>query len=110
MILDVSNLMSITDYFVICHGRSQTHVDAVAENIEEYAEERDMRPEHREGKRGSSWVILDYGSVVAHVFTEEARDFYDLERLWEDAAVIEHQTDEQPTTEPDEPTGSDGTP
>jgi len=79
MVLHMEELMTVTDYFVICHGRSQTHVDAIAESLEEWAEQHGLRR-----------VILDYGSVVAHIFTEEAREFYDLERLWGDAPVVEH--------------------
>ena len=94
MILDMQRLMTLTDYFVICHGRSHTHVDAIGEAVEEHLEGQGLRPYHREGKRGARWVILDYGSAVAHVFTEEARDFYDLERLWEDAPVVDHLADE----------------
>ena len=90
MVLHMEELMSVTDYFVISHGRSQTHVDAIAESLEEFAEQHGLRHRHREGGRGSSWVILDYGSVVAHIFTEEAREFYDLERLWGEAPVVEH--------------------
>ncbi len=90
VIIDVADLLVVTDYFVICHGRSQTHVDAIAESLEEWAEQHGLRHSHREGGRGSTWVILDYGSVVAHIFTEEAREFYDLERLWGDAPVVEH--------------------
>ncbi|MCE5217987.1 ribosome silencing factor [bacterium] len=90
MVLDMRELMAITDYFILCHGRSHTHVEAIGSSVEEYMEEHGLRPDHREGGRGARWLILDYGSAVAHVFTEEARDFYDLERLWEDAPVVEH--------------------
>lgn len=90
MILDMRELTSITEYFVICHGRSQVHLDAIAETVQEALEEHGIKADHREGGRKASWIVLDYGSAVAHVFTEQTRDFYDLERLWEDAPVIEH--------------------
>ena len=96
MVLDMRPLMTITDHFVICHGRSQTHVDAIRETVEQHMEENDIRPGHREGGRGARWVILDYGSAVGHVFTEEAREYYDLERLWEDAPVMDHVADDGP--------------
>ena len=96
MILDMQPLMSICDYFVICHGRSQTHVDAIGESVEEHLEQRGIRPEHREGGRGAQWAIFDYGAVVGHIFSEEARDFYDLERLWDEAPVVDHRAGEQP--------------
>lgn len=91
MILDMRELMAICDYFVICHGRSQAHVDAIGESVEEHLEQAGIRPDHREGHRHATWIILDYGSAVGHIFSEEAREFYDLERLWEDAPVIEHR-------------------
>ena len=93
MILDVGDLMTITEYFVICHGRSQTHVDAISQGLQGYLGERGIKPDHREGGRGARWVILDCGSAVAHIFAEDARDYYDLERLWEDAPVVDHLTD-----------------
>jgi ribosome-associated protein len=108
MILDMRELMSICDYFIICHGRSQTHVDAIRESVEECLEEHGIRPDHREGRRGQRWLVLDYGSAVGHVFTEEARDYYDLERLWEDAPVVEHQPEPGATEEPGEVTDSEG--
>jgi len=102
MVLDMQQLMSVTSYFVICHGRSQTHVDAIGQSIIEHMLENDARVDHREGGRGAVWNILDYGSAVAHVFTEEGRDFYDLERFWEDAPVIEHARSETLDSEPED--------
>jgi len=93
MILDMRELMVITDYFVICHGRSTSHVDAITDEIEDFTGEHGLKPRHREGGRHAKWMILDFGSVVAHIFTEETREYYDLERLWEDAPVVEHQSD-----------------
>lgn len=90
MVLDMQELMTVTDYFVICHGRSQTHVDAITEGMREFAKNHGLAHNHFEGGRGATWNILDYGSVVAHIFEEEAREYYDLERLWEDAPVVEH--------------------
>ena len=107
MVLDMRDLMSICDFFVICHGRSQVHVEAIAQSVEDHMEENGIRPDHREGKRGIKWTILDYGSTVGHVFTEEARDYYDLERLWEDAKVVEHATEETAGTEADDEVEAD---
>lgn len=105
MVLDMHQLMTVTDYFVICHGRSQVHVDAIGETVQKHLEQHGLRPNHREGRKGSRWLILDYGVAVAHIFTEDARDFYDLERLWEGAPVVEHaeQEQSQPPDETDEP-------
>jgi len=91
MILDMRELMTICDYFVICHGRSLAHVEAIAETVEEHLSEQGLRPNHMEGGRKATWVILDCGSTVGHIFTEETRDFYDLERLWESAPVVDHR-------------------
>jgi ribosome-associated protein len=102
MLLDMRELMTITDYFIICHGRSLVHVEAIAESIGEFMEQNGIRPDHKEGGRGQRWVILDYGSAVAHIFTEDARDFYDLERLWEEAPVVEHQPTEAAATGADD--------
>ena len=101
MVLDMRPLMTICDYFVICHGRSQTHAEAICEAVEDHMEQNGLRPNHREGRRGATWTVFDYGSAVGHVFTEAARDFYDLERLWEDAPVIEHAAAADPPADGD---------
>ena len=87
-ILDVRALTSICDYFVICHGRSAAHVQAVAEKIEETMHDRRVARHHREGGAQANWIVLDYIDVVVHVFNEETRRFYDLERLWGDAPRV----------------------
>jgi ribosome-associated protein len=109
MVLDMRELMTICDYFVICHGRSLTHVEAIAETVEEHLSEHGLRPNHIEGRRGATWVILDCGSTVGHIFTEETRDFYDLERLWEGAPVVDHLDGGEPeaTEAPEEPPESE---
>jgi len=87
--LDLRDVSLIADYFVICSGRSSVQVKAIAERIEEYVEKKGYKVLHREGKRDGQWVLLDYGSVVVHVFKEEERKFYALERLWGDAELVE---------------------
>ena len=88
-LLKIDKVSSLADYFLICTGTSNTHVKTLCD----YAEyEMDLLGEPmlgREGHRGIAWELLDYGSVVIHVFTEEARKFYDLERLWADAEVVD---------------------
>ncbi|WP_027717023.1 ribosome silencing factor [Desulfovirgula thermocuniculi] len=87
IILDISRLSIIADYFVIFSGRSVTHVQAIAEEIiEEVARSHGLVP-RQEGLRGGQWVLLDYGDVVVHVFREQERQFYNLERLWGNARV-----------------------
>lgn len=86
VLLDLRGLTSATDWFVIASGESDVQVKAIADRIEErLREERDVRPWHVEGLRNAAWVLLDYVDFIVHVFHREARDYYDLERLWADA-------------------------
>ncbi len=79
---------AVSDHFIICHGNSDTQVEAIAEAIEEKTlEELNEKPWQIEGNENASWILLDYVHVVAHIFHEEARTFYDLEGLWADAEV-----------------------
>ena len=88
-LLKIDRVSSLADYFLICTGTSNTHVKTLCDYAE-YAMEQVGEPMlGREGHRGNSWELLDYGSVVVHVFTDEARKFYDLERVWADAEVID---------------------
>ena len=88
-LLRISDVSSLADYFLICTGTSNTHVKTLCDYAE-YAMEQLGEPMlGREGHRGNSWELLDYGSIVVHVFTEEAREFYALERLWADAQVVD---------------------
>jgi ribosome-associated protein len=90
VLLDVAELLSITDIFVIAAGTSNIHVRALAEGVEEaLAESASRKPLRREGVDQATWILLDYGDVVVHLFQPETRDFYGLERLWADAPVIE---------------------
>ena len=87
-LLKIDEVSSLADYFIICTGTSNTHVKTLCDYAE-YAMEQLGEPMlGREGHRGNSWELLDYGSLVVHVFTEEAREFYSLERLWADAENI----------------------
>ena len=84
--LKVTDLSFIADYFVIATAMSQPHIKAVVENIgRELRNKYDIRPRTVEGKAQSGWILMDYGMVVVHVLTEEAREMYDLENLWGDA-------------------------
>ena len=87
-LLKIDKVSSPADYFLICTGTSNSHVKTLCDYAE-YAMEQLGEPMlGREGHRGNTWELLDYGSVVIHVFTEEARKFYDLERLWADAEQV----------------------
>ena len=76
---------NITDYFVICSALSTRRVQTIAEGIEETLLKKDIRHWHVEGKREALWVLIDYGDVIAHIFHDKMRNFYNLERLWHDA-------------------------
>ena len=88
VILDVRNLTSIADAFIICSGRSNRQVAAIAEFIQVELKKHGIRPLSVEGKKEGHWVLLDYGHVIMHVFYEPVRSFYDLEGLWIDAKKI----------------------
>ncbi|MBX7226011.1 MAG: ribosome silencing factor [Chitinophagales bacterium] len=83
---------AVTDYFIICNGDSSTQVRAIADHIEEdLKEKRGIRAFHVEGKSYGEWCLLDYGSIIVHVFTKEKRDYYQLEELWCDAKIKEYE-------------------
>jgi len=88
VILDVRNLTSIADAFIICSGRSNRQVAAIAALIQVELKKHGIRPLSVEGKKEGHWVLLDYGHVIMHVFYEPVRSFYDLEGLWIDAKRI----------------------
>lgn len=86
--LDVRGLSSVTDYFVVLSGRSTTHLRTLVDGIREGLRAAGARPLHQEGTPESGWVLLDYGDVLVHVFLEETRAYYALERLWGDAPTV----------------------
>jgi ribosome-associated protein len=80
---------AVADFFVICTGTSETHVDAIADSVEkEVKENQHDHPWHREGNQNKEWVLLDYVDVVVHIFKQETRTFYNIENLWGDAEMI----------------------
>ena len=89
LILDLRGLSTVTDYFVICHGTSRRHVQAIAENIRTGLKHLDILETHMEGFPEGRWIVLDYMEAIVHVFDEEMRTTYRLEELWGDAARIE---------------------
>lgn len=88
-LLRIAKVSSLADYFLICTGTSNTHVKTLCDYAEYTMEQLGEPMLGREGHRGNSWELLDFGSIVVHVFTQEARHFYDLERLWGDAEVVD---------------------
>ncbi len=87
-VIDVSEVSSLADYFIICEGGSSTQVKALADAVEEKIEKEGDAAYHKEGYSSATWVLLDYVDVVVHVFYGETRDFYNLERLWADGKKI----------------------
>lgn len=88
-VIRITNVSSLGDYFVIANGTSNTHVHALADELEEKLKEQGIAPARVEGYRSNSWIILDYDEVVVHLFTADAREFYDLDRLWADGEKVE---------------------
>ena len=88
-LIRIDEVSSLADYFLICTGTSNTHVKTLCDYAEYAMEQMGEKMLGREGHRGNSWELLDYGSVVVHVFTEEAREFYALERLWADGEQVD---------------------
>jgi ribosome-associated protein len=89
VLLDLEGLAAFTDFFILCTGFSSRQLGAICDEIEERLERSGHRLRHREGKSGSDWMLLDFGSLIVHVFTEHARRFYDLERLWRAARRVQ---------------------
>ncbi len=88
IVLDLKNIASFTDYFVICSADSDTQVKAIAEEVEEELRKEGIKCWHREGLKALNWVLLDYVDVVVHVFHKDARAYYSIEKLWGDAPSV----------------------
>ena len=88
-VLHVEDVSNIADYFVVCTATSNTHVKALAGEVEYQLERRDVNPYHIEGRDNNSWVVLDYCNVMVHIFNREARDFYNLDKLYENTTAVE---------------------
>jgi ribosome-associated protein len=89
-VIDLSGLGAFTDYFVICTAFSTPQMQAVCTEVEEQLwKQRKRSPEHREGRRSADWALLDFGGFILHVFSEQGRRYYDLERLWRTAPKLE---------------------
>lgn len=88
VLLDLTGLTTLADYFVICSGGSERQIDAIADGIVSTLRDEKLKPIGREGVPASHWVLLDYGSVIVHVFTPPERDYYGLEKHWAEAKTI----------------------
>lgn len=89
LVLETDGVTSLADYFVICTGTSAPQLKALADACEKAMKDADILPHHIEGHRGGTWILQDYADVVLHLFSEEAREFYSLDRLWVDAKAID---------------------
>jgi ribosome-associated protein len=88
LLLDIRDVSTFADYFVICHGTSDRQLQAIQEEVTARLQEMGSRPLHVEGTPSSGWILLDYGSVVLHVFLPVTRQYYNLEQLWKEAKTI----------------------
>jgi len=95
-VLKLPGASTFAEYFMLCSGSSQPQIRAIAEAIEERLERHGRRISHREGKPGAEWVLLDYGDFIVHVFSERARQYYDLERLWRTAERMDFPAPSRP--------------
>lgn len=86
--IHITEYSIVADYFIIASGTSNTHVKALADEVEYELAQLDVKPNHIEG-RATGWILLDYGSVIVHIFTGESREYYNLERLWSDAQSLD---------------------
>jgi len=107
VVIDVAELLGVTDYFVICTGDTDRQVAAIAEEVESALKEAGLPAIGREGLNRGEWALLDFADVVVHVFQPEERDYYRLERLWNDAPRVELSPEVENATNQETPTGDD---
>ena len=88
-LLHVKDQTTITDYFVICTGNSNTQIKALADELDMKTSEKGLAPTSMEGFSEATWIVLDYASVIVHIFNRESREFYNLEKLWNDSEVVD---------------------
>ena len=91
-VLKTAEQTVLADYFVICNGSSTPHIKALVDEVDKELSRAGEPPIRREGLRSDIWVLMDFGSVIVHVFTDDARKFYNLERLWSDSELIDPST------------------
>lgn len=88
-VIGIKDLTIIADYFIIANGTSSTHTRSLADELEFRLKEKGLEPRQIQGNNGSNWIILDYSDVVVHIFNKEMREFYNLERLWQDGETVD---------------------
>jgi len=88
LLLDIRPVSPIADYFVLCSGNSERQLQAIYQDIQNKVGEMGIRPSHAEGLSGSGWILMDYGSVIVHIFLPQTRRYYNLEQLWKNARTV----------------------
>lgn len=91
-IIDIHEISTVADYFVITSGSNRSQVQALADNVEEKLAANEIRPKNIEGYNTANWILLDYRDILIHIFDKESRGFYDLERLWRDGKLVDINT------------------
>ena len=91
-VIKIDELTVLADYFIIATGNSTTQIKALADRVDEMLSKKGIEPYHREGFSSGNWILLDYNSVVIHIFHPETRDFYNLEKLWNDGQIRDIDT------------------
>lgn len=91
-IIDISEISTIADYFIIGEGSSRNQVQAIADEVEESLEKAGIEPKHIEGYSTANWILMDFRDIIVHIFDSENRLFYDLERIWKDGKEIDKET------------------
>ncbi len=89
VVLDITSVATFTDYFLICSGDSTRQIQAIADEVQQKLAANGHRPAHVEGYNNAEWILMDYLDLVIHIFSRKARAYYDLERLWRDAKILE---------------------
>ena len=89
--LNIADITSLGDYFIICSCTSSTQLRACTDEVEEKMSEIGIEPTHKEGYNGGTWILMDYGDIIVHIFSKEDRLFYDLERIWKDGKEISEE-------------------
>lgn len=88
-VIDISEISVLADYFIIAHGRNTSHIDALIDHVEQKLAEADVFPKHIENSADRGWVLMDYSNIIVHIFSEQDRKFYELERIWADGKRID---------------------
>lgn len=100
VVLDVSRVATFTDYFILCTGDSSRQIQAISDEVEAKLRAEGVRPAHVEGYRNAEWVLMDYLGLVVHIFSKNARNYYDLERLWRDGKRLDVESLLEPASAP----------